>query len=475
MELDSQPNGEIIVEIGKDKPLRVAIVGAGPAGFYLSAHLLKREEVNLEIDLFERLLTPTGLIRYGVAPDHQKDKSVGSTYGRYGTDPRLCFYGGLEYGTDIDMKLLKRHYHQIAFTTGLGSNAPLGVPGEDLIGSHAATEFVGWYNSHPDFVDQQFDLSHSAAVVIGNGNVALDAVRMLGTDPETLDSTDISDYALKALANSKIEDIYLVGRRGPAQAAFTPKELKELLLLTEIRPEFRGAELDPISAQWLEQYPKREATRNLDLIRRCINKEDVKLRILSGKRLHFKFWTSPVAFNGDQQNRLTSVTLRKNTPNNVDGQIVAEPTDETETIATSLVISSVGYRGQVLADLPIDQRNNTLPHKLGRITDQGKVLTGLYTAGWVKRGASGVIGTNKTCAKMTAESMLKDFKSKRFLSPEQPSTELTQKMLMDVYPCYINYEDWRIIDSAEVRKGRARYRPRVKFFRNDDIMSLLRH
>ncbi len=457
-----------------DSPLRVAIVGAGPAGFYLASHLL-RQDAHIKIDLFDRLPTPFGLIRNGVAPDHQKDKSVARTYHRYGTDPNLCFYGGCGYGSEIGLQQLKDHYHQIAFTTGASADRRLGIPGEDLKGSHSATEFVGWYNAHLDFVDHQFDLSKRRVAIIGNGNVAIDVARILGKNTEELATTDIADYALKELTESAVKDIHLIGRRGPVQAAFSTREMDELLSLRELKLHFNRREPDELSEQWLRQNPSREISKKLELLEQFATGKRVFLRYKKSRNLHLSFWESPVELHGNSEGRLVAITLRENRPVRVGDTLRAEPTDRTRKIDMDLVFRSVGYRSEQLPGLPFNESTGTLPHREGRILDQDKAMTGLYAAGWVKRGPTGIIGTNKTCARETAESMLDDFSKGQVLSPSNPSVDDARALVMKLCPAYITYADWNVIDEAEVWRGEQLGRPRVKFTHVENMLQLLRH
>src|SRR5690606_5546254 len=335
-------------------PLRVANVGSGPSAFYAAEHLQKQSGLVIQIDMFERLPTPHGLVRGGVAADHTKIKSVTKVYDKIATHENLRYFGNVEFGRDITHADLVQHYHQIIYATGAQTDRQMGIPGEDLPGSHAATEFVGWYNAHPDYRDLTFDLSQEAVAVIGNGNVAMDVARILASTYEELAATDIADYALEALKNSRVRDIYVLGRRGPAQAAFTSPELRELGELQGaeviVRPE--DAELDPLSADDLLKSTDRTAERNVQTLARYATTP------LQGKprRLHMRFLGSPVELIGTE--RVEAIKLVKNELyRSDDGSLRPRPTNQFETIPVGLVFRSIGYKGVPLPDVPFDARN----------------------------------------------------------------------------------------------------------------------
>lgn len=454
-----------------DNPLRVAVIGAGPAGFYTVASLLKSKDIKVAVDLYDRLPTPFGLVRAGVAPDHQKDKSVTRVYDRSGTSPDVCFYGGIEYGSDFNLDELKALYHQIVFTTGASIDRSLHIPGENLAGSHSATEMVAWYNGHPDFADRRFDLSGQAAVIVGIGNVALDVARMLSKDCDELAKTDIADYALEALGKSNIRDIYVLGRRGPAQAAFTPPEIKELAELGHVdfltRPE--ETELDALSQAELERLDDKNARRNVELIQQ----HGIPHPTANKKHLHLRFWVSPTTLHGDETGAVRGLTLCKNKPVlTADKRIMVASTKQEEYIETGLVFRSVGYQGMALPDLPFDAAAGTIAHDRGRVEDGGKAITGLYTAGWIKRGPTGVIGSNKVCARETVERMLEDIAKGQHLAPEIPSATAARQRLADRHPQAINYNQWLAIDAKEIQLGKLQERVRVKFFRVQDMLAI---
>jgi ferredoxin--NADP+ reductase len=457
------------------QPLRVAIIGSGPSAFYAADHLQKQVP-NVEIDMFERLPTPHGLVRGGVAPDHPRIKNVTKVYDKIAAQPGFHFYGNVEFGRDILLEDLRQHYHAVIYAVGAQTDRQLGVPGEDLIGSHAATEFVGWYNAHPDFRDEVFDLNQSAAAVIGNGNVAMDVARILASCADELRGTDIADYALEALEASRVTDIYVLGRRGPAQAAYTNAEIKELGALREadviVLPE--EAELDPLSREALEASPDRVTEANVSII------SGYAQRPAEGKprRIHMRFLLSPVELIGDAQGRVRAIRVVKNVlVKNEDGSLRAQATDETEEIPVGLVFRSIGYKGVALPDVPFDSRRAVIPNRAGRVIDpaaDGAPRTGEYAAGWIKRGPSGVIGTNKPDSIETVNTLLEDASAGDLWQPEAPDRAAVEQLLSDRNIEWVSYEDWLLLDQAEQERGAAENRPRVKFSRVDEMLNEIR-
>ncbi|MDH3714069.1 MAG: FAD-dependent oxidoreductase [Gammaproteobacteria bacterium] len=455
-----------------NNPLRVAIIGSGPAGFYVVSNLLRYTDLQVEMDMFERLPTPFGLVRYGVAPDHPKDKSVTRTYDRIAHNPNYRFYGNVQYGKDINLQDLQQHYHQIVFATGAQTDRSLGIPGETLRGNHSAAEFVAWYNGHPDFADLQFDLTREDVVVVGMGNVALDVARILCRTSAELAQTDIADYALEALRNHKIRRIYVLGRRGPAQAAFTPLEIRELgeLTDTDVRVLPDEARLDAVSEEFLAANPSRNADKNIACIERYSHTAPAGRKRL----LTLRFFVSPAELRG-QAGRLTAVRLVKNQPVRADdGSVRARATDIEEILPAGLLFRSVGYRGVALPDVPFNEDSGLIENQQGRVTDTaGKALAGLYVAGWIKRGPSGVIGTNKTCARETVDCMLEDVAGNKLLQPKSADPQTVAQLVRERCNQMISYHDWELIDAAEVSNGKSANRPRVKFTKLDDMLTVL--
>ena len=455
-------------------PLRVAIIGAGPSGFYVAEHLLQQQDCVVEIDLFDRLPTPYGLVRGGVAPDHQKIKSVTRTYEKIAQHPRLRFYGGVEFGAHLPHSLCRHLYHQIVYTTGAQTDRQMGIPGEDLLGSHPATAFVAWYNGHPDFRDLTFDFSHPNAAVVGVGNVAVDVARILCRTTDELAKTDIADYALEALSQSKIKEVYMLGRRGPAQAAFTNPELRELgeLAGADVWTPPAEAALDPLSQAALDAGQDRGMARKVAMINDYAQRESTG----KARKLVLRFLVSPDELYGDEANRVTGMRLVHNELYATeDGSLRPRATERVEDLSVGLVFRSVGYQGVPLPDVPFDARRYTIPNDKGRVLDPetGQPVLGEYVAGWIKRGPSGVIGTNKPDALETVQCMLEDMQSGKVLCPNAPSPEAAERQIREQQPRYVSFEDWLRLDAMEVEQGRLAGRPRVKFTRVSDMLAAL--
>ncbi len=456
------------------QPLRVTIIGSGPAAFYAAEHLLKREGLVVEIDMFDRLPTPFGLVRGGVAPDHQKIKSVAAAFDKVAAHPRFRFYGYVEFGKDVTVADLREHYHQIVYATGAQTDRRMGIPGEDLQGSHPATEFVAWYNGHPDFQDSRFDLQQERVAVVGVGNVAVDVARILCRTPEELAATDISDQALEALSRSRVKEVYMLGRRGPAQAAFTNPEIKELGELPgadiAVLPE--EVELDALSREALEKSQDRATLKKVEILQEYARRQP------SGKprRLVIRFLVSPVELIGDAVGHVVAMRLVKNelraTPA---GTLQPKPTDRFEELPVGLVFRSVGYRGVPLPGVPFNESWGVIPNDKGRVLDPDpqRPLVGEYCTGWIKRGPTGVIGTNKPDAGETVASMVEDLARGAVLTPSHPGAQAAEALIRQRQPNFISYADWRRLNDLEATRGRAAGRPRVKFTRVPEILAAL--
>jgi ferredoxin--NADP+ reductase len=441
------------------RPARIAIIGAGPAGFYTAEALLKQKNFSLTIDLFDRLPVPFGLVREGVAPDHQEIKAVTRIYENLLNDPRLRYFGNVTFGVDLMIDDFRQYYDQIVFSTGAPADRRMGLPGEDLDGSYAATAFVGWYNGHPDYHDLHFDLSQTTAVVVGNGNVAMDVTRILVADPEHLAKTDIADHALAALRASKIREVVLLGRRGPVQAAFTTPELKEFgeLAGVDVCVDPADLELDESSAQTL--VGDKMATRNLELLRSYAARAEQN----QPRRISMRFLTSPVELIGEQ-GKLVALRIERNRLVTDSGGLRAKGTGEFETIPAGLVFRSVGYRGVPLHGVPFDEATFTIPNVNGRVFSNGggEVLPGMYAVGWAKRGPSGVIGTNKADAAATVVGMLEDLPELAGAYEQHRSPDAAEALVRTRKPDYVSHAGWKKINAYETANGQAQGRPRVK-------------
>jgi ferredoxin/flavodoxin---NADP+ reductase len=457
-----------------ERPLRVAIIGAGPTGFYAAEQLLRQPGLGAQVDLIDRLPTPFGLVRGGVAPDHQKIKAVTAAFDKTAALPGFRFFGGVELGKHVSVEDLRGHYHQIVYATGAQTDRRMEIPGEDLKRSHPATEFVAWYNGHPDYRDCQFDLSPERAAVVGVGNVAIDVARILCRTPEELEQTDIADYALEALRRSRVREVYLLGRRGPAQAAFTNPEIKELgdLADADIVTIPSEVALDELSRAALEHSPDRATAKKVEILQSYAARRPLGKR----RRLIVRFLVSPVELIGNDASEVVGMRLVKNrlsaTPT---GTLQAKPTQVFEELPVELVFRSVGYRGVPLPGVPSNDDWAVVLNDKGRVLDPGskQPLVGEYTAGWIKRGPTGVIGTNKSDAAETVASMLEDLAQDAHLRPEQPSAAAAEQMIRDRQPRYLAYADWQRLNAIEVERGRARGRPRLKFTRVEDMLAAL--
>ena len=453
-------------------PVRVAIIGSGPAAFYAAEHLLKRPGV--EVDMIERLPTPYGLVRGGVAPDHPKIKSVIAIYEKIAALPTFRFFGNVEYGRDVTRADLERHFHAALYATGAQTDRALGIPGEELEGSHSATEFVGWYNGHPDFRDRVFDLSAESVAIIGMGNVAVDVARILCLMPDEMRATDMADPAIEALSKSGVKDVYLIGRRGVVQAAFTTNEVRELGELPGadviVRPE--EAEVDAASADEL-------AAGRASLKSKVEIVQGFARRPPAGKprRLHVRFCLSPLEVIGDARGRVAGLRLARNElVRSESGAVVARPTGEVETLEIGLLFRSVGYRGVPLAELPFDGKACVIPHQRGRVCalETGTPLRGHYVTGWIKRGPSGVIGNNKADSVETANMLLADLDEGALLDPAEPDRARFASLLEQRQPRLVTFPDWQRLDQLEVERGRPHGRPRVKFTSIEEMLEKLR-
>jgi ferredoxin--NADP+ reductase len=443
-----------------EHPLRVAVVGSGPAGFYAAGALLASEDPRVEVDLIDRLPTPWGLVRFGVAPDHPNIKAVSRAFEKIAAKPGFRFLGNVDIGRDVTHAELAELYGAVVYAIGSQTDRRLGIPGEDLPGSWPATAFVAWYNGHPDFQDLEFDLSHERAVVIGNGNVALDVARMLALTPGELAPTDTTDAAIDAINAADVEEILVVGRRGPVQAAWTPVEVGELgdLAGADILVDPAELELDPASAAELEAAPP-TVKRNVEHLRAYA------ARAPEGKprAIRLRFLRSPVAILGEE--RVEAIELVRNEL--VDGRAVA--TDDREVVECGIVFRSVGYRGIPLPGVPFDDGSCTVPNDGGRVRDAaGATVPGAYCAGWIKRGPTGVIGTNKKDATETVELLLEDARAGR-LGRGEPAAAV-DALLAERGVGVVTQSGWEAIDAAERAAGEQLGRPRVKLAEWDALL-----
>jgi ferredoxin/flavodoxin---NADP+ reductase len=447
-----------------EAPLRVAVVGSGPAGFYAAGALLD-SDVPIEVDMIERLPTPWGLVRLGVAPDHPKLKTVSRAFERIADKPGFRFLGGVEVGRDLSHDDLARLYDAVVYAVGAQTDRRLGIPGEDLPGSWSAFEFVAWYNGHPDFQDIRFDLDVERAVVVGNGNVALDIARMLALTSDELAPTDTTDQASEAISRSRIEEIVVLGRRGPAQAAFTPPELAEMgdLAGADVVVDPEELRLDPASAAHVESDTR--VKRNLEVLSGFAS----RARAGKPKTVRLRFLVSPVAIHGDD--RVEAIETVRNRLEERDGRVVAVPSDETETIPCGLVFRSIGYHGVPLPSVPFDEARGTIRNEGGRVLDHaGRPLRGAYCAGWIKRGPTGIIGTNKKDATETVQVLLEDVHVGALTHDDAVTAAAVDALLDERGVRRVVYAGWQAIDAVERARGEPLGRPRVKLLTWDELL-----
>jgi ferredoxin--NADP+ reductase len=442
--------------------MRAAVIGAGPSGFYASDQLIK---AGFEVDLYDVLPTPFGLVRAGVAPDHPKIKSVTRVYAKTADHESFRFFGGVELGAAVTREDLLARYGAIVYAVGTSLDNRLGIPGEDRPGSHAATEFVAWYNGHPHFADHQFDLNGGRAVVIGNGNVAIDVARMLVLDPGELAPTDTADHAIDAFGTAGVNEVVLLGRRGPAQASFTNPELREL-------GELKRADVivDPAQLEGVEEPEDTTKRRNVEILR------DYASRVPSGKthRLELRFLRSPLEILGEgEDGPVTGVRVAVNRlVGRPDGRVGVEPTGDEEVIECGLVLRSIGYRGQPLPGVPFDQGRGLIRNEGGRVVDENGPCAGEYVVGWIKRGPSGVIGTNKKDAADTVARILEDVQQGQLKDPADGSGEpdAITAWLDERVPDHVTWSGWEAIDAHESALGEPSGRPRVKLTRLEELI-----
>lgn len=452
--------------------LRVAIIGSGPSGFY-AAEALQKTAPAMAIDVFDRLPTPFGLVRGGVAPDHPKIKSVTRIFERIAAQSGFRYFGHVEVGRDISIPELRAHYDAVIIATGAQTDRRLGIPGERLTGSHAATDLVGWYNGHPDFTDRHFDFTQRAAAVVGIGNVAIDVARIMAKRPDTLSTTDIVTDALAALRDSQLDTIYILGRRGPVQAACTTPELRELGELegVDVMVDASELELDPVSAAHLATGEDRTAMKNIEILREWARRGPTG----APRRIVFRFGVSPVEVIGDEHVAAIRIVRNALEPDG-HGSVRAVPSDVHEVLSVGLVFRSVGYRGVAIDGVPFDEHRGTIPNRDGRVlvaSDSNESVGGLYVCGWIKRGPSGVIGTNKACAADTVALLLEDAANGR-LARRAGMPESVDEMLADRGVMVASWSDWQALDRAEQQRGQAAGRPREKVTSTVEMLDIIR-
>ncbi|BDB41110.1 MULTISPECIES: FAD-dependent oxidoreductase [Mycobacterium] len=442
------------------RPYHVAIVGSGPSGFFAAASLLKAadagDDVEVVVDMLEMLPTPWGLVRSGVAPDHPKIKSISKQFEKTAADARFRFFGNVVVGEHVQSSELADKYDAVVYAVGAQSDKPLNIPGEDLPGSISAVDFVGWYNAHPHFEEKTPNLSGTRAVVVGNGNVAIDVARILVTDPDVLAQTDIADHALESLRPKGVEEVVIIGRRGPLQTAFTTLELRELGELEGVDVIVDPAQFEGITDEDAEAAGK-TTKQNIKVLRGYSEREPRP----GHRRIVFRFLTSPIEIKGTD--RVESIVLGRNElVTDESGWVSAKDTGEREELPAQLVVRSVGYRGTPTPGLPFDDKRGTIPHRNGRIEESRNE----YVVGWIKRGPTGVIGTNKSDSQDTVDTLLADLAAAAGQGnladfPDDHRDQLAA-WLTERQPKVVTSAHWEVIDTFERAAGEPHGRPRVK-------------
>jgi ferredoxin/flavodoxin---NADP+ reductase len=437
---------------------RIAVVGSGPAGLYAAAALASRDDVL--VDVIDRLPTPFGLVRYGVAPDHEKMKSVAATLRKVLEHDRVRFVGNVELGRDMSIDDVRRHYHAVIVANGAAVDRRLGIPGEDLPGSFSATEFVSWYSGHPDSALDKFALTAQTVVVIGVGNVAVDVARVLCKTADELRPTDVPDHVLAVLSHSQVRDVIVVGRRGPVQAKFTTKELRELgeLANADVVVDPEDLQVDAASEETLARDAV--ARRNLDVLREWSQRD------LSGRprRLHIRFLLRPVAILGERV--VTGIEFARG---RLDGAGQAADTGQSLHQPAEMVLRSVGYRGIPTPGLPFDADRGVIPNAAGRVLSDGVPIPGQYVAGWIKRGPTGIIGTNKQDANETVRGLLEDLST--LPAPEVADPDGILEALQERGVRVVKWEGWEAIEALEIASGRARGARQVKIAERELLLA----
>jgi len=441
------------------RPYHVAIVGSGPSGYFAAASLLKfanadDNDADVRVDMLEMLPTPWGLVRSGVAPDHPKIKSISAQFEKTALDPRFRFFGNIVVGDHVQAAELAERYDAVIYAVGAQSDRSLGIPGEDLDGSVPAVDFVGWYNAHPHFEEMAPDLSTGRAVVVGNGNVALDVARILVTDPDILATTDIADHALQSLHDRGVEEVLIVGRRGPLQAPFTTLELRELGHLEglgDVDVIVDPADFADITDEDLDAAGK-TVKNNIKVLRGYSETTPKGAK----RRIVFRFRTSPIEIKGGD--KVESIVLGRNQLVDENGRVVAKDTGEREEVPAQLVVRAVGYRGVELAGLPFDDRKGTIPHTSGRIEGRRNE----YVVGWIKRGPTGVIGSNKSDSQETVDTLIADLAGASLSDFEAEHADRLAEWFVERQPEVVTDDHWKLIDEHERTSGESHGRPRVK-------------
>jgi ferredoxin--NADP+ reductase len=448
--------------------MRVAIIGSGPSGFYAAEALLKQTDRIIHVDMFDRLPTPFGLVRIGVAPDHQSIKTIARVYEKTAARPNFRFMGNVCLGRDVSIKDLRRHYHQIVYAIGNEDDRRLGIPGEGIARSTPASVFIGWYNGHPDYKDAKIDLSVSRIAVVGHGNVALDVARILLHDPAELEKTDITAHALEALRQSKVREIFVLGRRGPKDATFTPSELRAFGELENVEIILEpGALADCVIPETEGTTPQE---KNLQIFqsfaqRQCAPRE---------KKLHLRFWVSPTEVIADAEGKVTALALEKNcSESDPDGTLKTLGTGEIERIEVGMMLSAIGYAARRIEGIPYDEIKRIIANENGRVVDPVNrgVVANEYVVGWARSGPQGLIGSHKGASARVVDLMMAD--ADGIEARELPDREAITAMLYDRGVQTVSFNEWKILDDVEIARGALRGAPRDKIADVEAMLTVL--
>jgi len=446
--------------------MRVAIIGSGPAGFYAAEALLKRADAAVDVDMFDRLPTPYGLVRGGVAPDHQKIKTVIRVFATTAARPTFRFLGNVCLGRELTVEDLRRHYHQIVYATGNEADRRLGIPGEGIARCTPATVFVGWYNGHPDYRHAQIDLSVPRVAVVGNGNVAVDAARILLRTPAELEKTDIAAHAFDALCHSQVREVFILGRRGPGEAAFSPAELKELGTMEAAVPVVAPEELAGCDG--------RESTGNKDKNLKILRAFAARQPRAHARKLHLRFLVSPVEVIADAAGNVAGLRLEKNRLEaRPDGTLAARGTGAMEMLEVGMVLPAIGYAAERIAAVPYDEKARIIANEDGRVVDPASraVIANEYVVGWARSGPQGLIGEHKRASAQVVGHMIADGAK---LAPRPlPHRDAIVALLRERGVQPVSFSDWKQLDDVEVARGARRGAPRDKIVDVEAMLALL--
>ena len=448
--------------------MRIAIIGSGPAGFYAAEALLKRTDTAVDVDMFDRLPTPYGLVRGGVAPDHQKIKTVVRVFASTAARPTFRFIGNVQLGRDVTVDELRRHYHQIIYATGNEADRRLGIPGEGIARCTPATVFVGWYNGHPDYRDAKIDLSVERVAVVGNGNVAVDVARILLRTPAELKQTDIAAHALDALCHSRVREVFLLGRRGPEQAAFSSAELKELGTLQTADPVVASGDLAGCADA--DSAGNAETARNLKILRSFAARSPR----VDAKKLHLRFLLSPTEIIADAAGGVAALVLEKNRLEaRPDGSFAARGTGETEVLEAGMVLPAIGYAAERIAGVPYDEKARIIANDDGRVVDPASraVIPDEYVVGWARSGPQGLIGEHKRASAHVVGHLIAD--GAGLAARALPGRDAIDALLRARGVQPVSFDDWKQLDDVEVARGARRGAPRDKIVDVEAMLAVL--